>query len=160
GGMPRCLRATQCAVPRQICVERKGKCAMSHHTLQNLMVRMLFDESFIEEIYTDPDGSLTGLGLTEAERNQLLGVDRRAWRYDALRRKRTLRTLVEEFKISTTIVLSETRSLASLECFFSSPFFHAAIKERGSLGMAFSEFLLDGCKRGAWKAPQIDDIVR
>jgi hypothetical protein len=133
---------------------------MSHHTLQNLVVRMLFDETFMEEVYGDPERALAGLDLTETERSQVLAVDRRAWRYDALRRKRTLRTLVEEFKVSTTIVLSETRSLASLERFFSSQFFHSAIRERGSLGIAFSEFLFDGCKRGAWKAPQVENIVR
>jgi len=133
---------------------------MSHHTVQNLVVRMLFDEAFVEAVHADPGRALAGLELTEAERDQLLRVDRRAWRHDALRRKRTLRTLVEEFKVSTTIVLAETRSLASLEHFFSSSFFHRAIQERGSLGMAFSDFLLDGGKRGEWKAPQIEDVVR
>jgi hypothetical protein len=133
---------------------------MSYHTLQNLVVRMLFDEAFVEAVHADPGRALAGSELTEAERDQLLRVDRRAWRYDALRVKRALRTLVEEFKVSTTIVLSETRSLASLEKFFSSPFFHRAVDDRGSLGIAFSEYLLDGCKRGNWKAPQIEDVVR
>ncbi|MDX2031740.1 MAG: hypothetical protein SF339_13790 [Blastocatellia bacterium] len=133
---------------------------MSHHTLQSLVVRMLFDGAFVEAVHADPARALAGVALTEAERAQLLGVDRRAWRHDALRSRRTLHTLVEEFKISTTIVLSETRSLASLERFFSTPFFHRAVQERGSLGMAFSEFLLNGSKRGEWKAPQIEEVVR
>lgn len=133
---------------------------MSYHTLQKLLVRMLFDEEFVAEVYGEPAQALAGLDLTEGEREQLLGVDRRAWRHDALRRKRTLQTLAEEFKISTTIVLSETRSLASLERFFSSSFFHASVQERASMGRAFSEFLLDGCRCGAWTAPQIPDIVR
>jgi len=133
---------------------------MSHHTLQKLMVRMLFDEEFVEEVYGAPDLALAGLDLNEVERSQLLGVDRRAWRHDALRRRRTLRTLVEEFKVSTTIILAETRSLASLERFFSSRFFHASVTERGSMGLAFAEFLLDGCRSGAWNAPQIADVVR
>ena len=133
---------------------------MSHHTLQNLVVRMLFDETFVEAVHADPARALAGLVLTEAERAQLLQVDRRAWRHDALRAKRTLRTLVEEFKISTTLVLAETRSLASLERFFATPFFHRAVQERGSLGMGFSEFLLQGSRRGEWKAPQIEDAVR
>jgi hypothetical protein len=124
------------------------------------MVRMLFDEEFVEEVYAAPDRALAGLDLTEAERSQLLGVDRRAWRHDALRRRRALRTLVEEFKVSTTIILAETRSLASLERFFSSRFFHDSITERGSMGLAFAEFLLDGYRGGAWKAPQIADVVR
>ncbi len=133
---------------------------MSHHTLQKLLVRMLFDEEFVAGVYSDPDGALAELELTEAERGQLLSVDRRAWGHDPLRKRRTLRTLVEEFKVSTTIILAETRSLASLERFFSSQFFHRAVHERGSLGLAFSEFLLDGCRHGLWKAPQISDIVR
>jgi hypothetical protein len=133
---------------------------MSHHTLQKLMVRMLFDEDFVEEVYAAPERTLAGLDLTEAERGQVLGVDRRAWRHDPLRRRRTLRALVEEFKVSTTIILAETRSLASLERFFSSRFFHNSIEERGSMGLAFAEFLLDGSRRGEWEAPQISDVVR
>jgi hypothetical protein len=133
---------------------------MSHHTLQKLMVGMLFDEEFVEEVYASPERALAGLEMTEAERGQLLRVDRRAWRHDPLRRRRTLRTLVDEFKISTTIVLAETRSLASLERFFSSRFFHSSIEERGSMGLAFADFLLDGLRRGQWKAPQIADVAR
>jgi hypothetical protein len=133
---------------------------MSHHALQQAVVRLLFDESFVAEVYANPAQSLAGLDLTETEREQLLAVDRRAWRYDALRRKRTLRALVEEFKVSTTIVLAETRSLASLEQFFSSPHFHRAIAERGSLGLSFAEFLHAGCQRGMWRAPQLPDIIR
>jgi hypothetical protein len=121
---------------------------------------MLFDEEFVEEVCAAPNQALAGLDLTEAERSQLLGVDRRAWRHDPLRRRRTLRTLVEEFKVSTTIILAETRSLASLERFFSSRFFHGSVEERGSMGLAFAEFLLDGYRSEAWKAPQIPDIVR
>ena len=128
--------------------------------MQKLVVRMLFDEALVKAIHQNPGEALAGLALTESERAQLLRVDRRAWRHDALRGRRTLRTLAEEYKISTTILLAETRSLASLENFFSSSFFHTAVQERGSLGMAFSEFLLDGCRHGAWKAPQLPDLVR
>ena len=49
---------------------------MSHHTLQKLMVRMLFDEEFVEDVYAAPGRALAGLDLTEVERSQLLGVDR------------------------------------------------------------------------------------
>jgi hypothetical protein len=133
---------------------------MSHHTLQKLMVRMLFDEAFVAAVHNAPEQILAPLDLTEAERAQLLSVDRRAWRYDALRRKRTLRTLVEEFKISTTIALAATQSLASLEQFFSSPFFHNAVQTRGSLGLSFADFLLDGWQKATWSVPQLPDIIR
>lgn len=133
---------------------------MSHHTLQKLIVRMLFDEALTAAVYAEPKITLSGFDLTDAERAQLLSVDRRAWRYDALRKRRMLRTLAEEFKISTTIILAETRSMASLEAYFSSRFFHAAIQDRGSLARGFAEFLLDGCQSGAWTSPQIADVVR
>ncbi|MDX2041499.1 MAG: hypothetical protein SF097_09625 [Acidobacteriota bacterium] len=133
---------------------------MSHHTLQKLIPRMLFDEAFTASVYSEPEKTLGGFDLTETERAQLLSVDRRAWRYDALRQRRMLRTLAEEFKVSTTIILAETRSLASLETYFSSRFFHAAIQDRGSLARGFAEFLLDGCQTGAWTSPQIADVVR
>jgi hypothetical protein len=133
---------------------------MSHHALQKLLVRMLFDEELVEKIYAAPERELADLDLTEAERNQIISVDRRAWRSDALRRRRTLRALAEEYKISTTIILSETRSLMSLERFFSSQFWRRSVDERGSMGLSFAEFLLDGCRNGEWKAPQIQDVVR
>ncbi len=132
---------------------------MSHHTLQKLTVRMLYDEAFATSVY-DNANALAGLDLTDAERAQLRNVDRRAWRHDALRQRRTLRTLAEEFKIATTIVLAETRSLAALESFFASPFFHRAIQQRGSLAMAFAEFLLDGCVHKKWTAEQLPDVIR
>src|SRR5215470_14178893 len=107
------------AVEHDVSHRRAGESrSMSHHTLQKLLVRMLFDDAFVDEVYADPERSLGEFDLTGAERSQLINVDRRAWRHDPLRRKRTLRTLAEEFKISTTIALAETRSLASLDRFF------------------------------------------
>lgn len=133
---------------------------MSHHTLQKLVVRMLFDEAFVTAVHDNPDEALAGLGLTATERAQLLSVDQRAWRHDALRRRRTLRTLVEEYKVATTIALAETRSLVSLERFFASSHFHNFVQQRGSMGLAFAEFLLEGCRQGAWTAPQLPDVIR
>jgi hypothetical protein len=133
---------------------------MSYHTLQQLTTRMLFDARFTDAVYADAERTLTGLDLTSNERTQLLAVDRRAWRTDALRVRRTLRTLAEEFKISTTIALAETRSLASLEAYFSSQFFHTAIQQRGSLALSFAEFLQDGYRAKRWTAPQLPDLIR
>lgn len=129
---------------------------MSHHAVQRTLTRMLFDEAFVERVYSAPEQALEGIDLTETERGYLLGVDRRAWRHDPLRKRRTLRTLAEEFKISTTLALAETRSLASLERFFSSSQFHQTIESRGSLSAGFAEFL----RRGDWKTPQLADVIR
>jgi hypothetical protein len=133
---------------------------MSHHTLQKLMVRLLFDEALVAQLYSTPDEALAGLELTPAEREQLLSVDRRAWGHDPLLCRRTLRTLVEEFKISTTIILAETHSIASLEAFFSSRGFHDFVEQRGSMAQGFAEFMLDGFQRKCWNAPQLPDVVR
>src|SRR4029077_15421781 len=107
-----------------------------------------------------PDTALANLELSDPERAQLLSVDRRAWRYDPLRRRRTLRTLVEEFKVSTTLALAETRSLASLDGFSSSDYFHQAVQQRDSMGLAFAQFLSDASKSGRFKCPQLPDVLR
>ncbi|MBL8148992.1 MAG: hypothetical protein JNN15_03590 [Blastocatellia bacterium] len=133
---------------------------MSYHTLQKLVVRMLFDEAFVEQVYREPDQLLSKLDLSDQERQQLLGVDKRAWRYDPLRKKRTLRALFEEFKVSTTIALAETRSLASLDLFFSSQAFHSAVQERSSMGLAFAKFLTEKYSSGELKTPQLPDVIR
>lgn len=133
---------------------------MSYHTLQRVVVRMLFDERFVQAVYDQPDEALSGLDLSEQERRQLLATDRRAWRYDPLRRLRTLRTLVEEFKVSTTLVLAETRRLASLDGFFSSTQFHQSVQQRGSMGLAFSQFISDNLQQGLLKTAQLPDVLR
>ncbi|MEW6732990.1 MAG: hypothetical protein AB1489_16815 [Acidobacteriota bacterium] len=133
---------------------------MSYHTLQRLIVRMLFDSSLVVSVYTNPDEALANIDITVGERAQLLAIDRRCWAYDPLRRRRTLRTLVEEFKISSTLALAETRSLAYLENFFSSDLFHQSVAERGSLGFAFARYLADACQAGRLKTTQLPDVLR
>jgi hypothetical protein len=121
---------------------------------------MLFDDGFVAALYSNPDEALANLDLTTDERAQLLAVDRRAWNYDPLRRRRTLRTLVEEFKISTTLLLAETRSLASLDRFFSSNQFHQSVQKRGSMGLAFAQFLSDLYQNNQLKTRQLPDVLR
>lgn len=133
---------------------------MSYHTLQHLTVRLLFDEKFVQNLYKNPDSVLSDLDLTQEEKQQLLKIDPRAWSYDPLRRLRTMRTLVEEFKASTTIVLAETRQLAFLDEFFSSNEFHESIQKRGSMGLAFAEYLSAKFRQGVLKTPQLADVLR
>jgi hypothetical protein len=131
---------------------------MSHRTLERLFVRLLFDPALVERMHADPESVFGALDLEPREREQLLAVDRRAWRHDPLRRLRTLRTLVDEFKASTTIALAQTRSLASLDAFFSSGEFHACVQGRGSMALAFAEFLAR--LAGDSGLPQLDDVLR
>lgn len=133
---------------------------MSFHTLERVYVRMLFDPAFADRVYEDAEAALSGLDLDAGERAQLVAVDRRAWGHDPLRRYRTLRTLAEEYKASTTIALAATRSLAALDAFFSSPEFHGAVQERGSMALAFAAFLGRLVAERPVDAPQLADVVR
>lgn len=132
---------------------------MSYHALERVYVRMLFDPEFVERVYDDPESALDGLGLDAEERAQLTAVDRRAWGHDALRRYRTLRILSEEFKASTTIALAATRSLSSLDAFFSSGEFHAAVQERGSMAGAFARFLARLVEERPIGEPHLPDVL-
>lgn len=133
---------------------------MSYHTLQHLVVRMLFDPAFVSTVYQNPDKALANLNLTEQEKKQLLATDPRAWNYDPLRRLRTMRSLVEEFKVSATLVLSETRRLSFLENFFSSEIFHQFIQDRKSMALAFAEYLSTAIVKGELVTPQLNDVLR
>ena len=133
---------------------------MSYRMLERVYVRMLFDPAFAAKVYEDAEAALAGLDLDESERAQLVAVDRRAWAHDPLRRYRTLRVLAEEFKASTTIALAATRSLGSLDAFFSSPEFHASVQERGSMAAAFSRYLERLVVERPIAAPQLPDVLR
>lgn len=133
---------------------------MSYHTLQHLVVRMLFDPAFVNSVYQNPEQALADLNLSEQEKKQLLSIDPRAWNHDPLRRLRTMRTLVEEFKVSATLVLSETRRLSFLENFFSSKIFHQFIQDRKSMALAFAEYLSNAFAKGELTTPQLNDVLR
>jgi hypothetical protein len=121
---------------------------------------MLFDPQLVQNIYDNPTKALAGVELTTKEREQLLATDRRAWNYDPLRRLRTLRTLTEEFKVSATLALAEKREWAFLDSFFSSKIFHQAMQQRGSLGLAFADFLRQSQQRGTLKTTCLADVLR
>jgi hypothetical protein len=121
---------------------------------------MLFDPVFVARVYADPDTALAGVELTASERANLTAVDRRAWGHDPLRRYRTLRTLSEEYKATTTLVLAATRSLASLDAFFSSDEFHRTVQHRGRMALAFSEFVARIAAERPIDTPQLPDVLR
>src|SRR5439155_12666091 len=92
-------------------------------------------------------------------RAQLAALDDRALRMDRLRRLRALRTLADELKGATTLALAERRSLAFLEDFFCSAAFHQSIEERGSMALAFAEFLAGAAAEGRLRAPLFADVL-
>src|SRR5437867_3273914 len=115
---------------------------MSHHHLQRVVVRMLYDPVFVAQIFADPATALGHEELTDQERRWLVEVDRRAYAVDPLRRTRTLTALIEEFPVSVHHLVQQTSHAALLEAFFSSASFHTCIQQRGSLAAAFSEYVL------------------
>jgi hypothetical protein len=128
----------------------------AHHALQRALVIALHDEGFVAAMHADPEGVLGPLGVGARERAQLLGVDRRAFRTDPLRRRRLLRVLSEEIKVAATLALWETRRVAFLEGFFASPTFRTAVATRAPLAPAFGEFL----GAAGLRTPQLGDVAR
>jgi hypothetical protein len=115
---------------------------MSYHHLQRVVVRMLFDPTLVAQIFADPATALGHEDLTEQEKRWLVEVDRRAYAVDPLRRTRTLTALIEEFPVSVHHLVQQTGQAALLDTFFSSTYFHTCIQQRGSLAVAFSEYVL------------------
>ncbi|MAB88797.1 MAG: hypothetical protein CMJ90_04975 [Planctomycetes bacterium] len=111
--------------------------------MQRVAVRMLFDPAFVAAVYEDPKGALSGIDVPEGLVTQLVGNDRRLWGADHLRRSRALKVLLEEFKVSSTLALSLSRRLATLDGFFGSPHFHGAVQRRGYMALGFAEYLAD-----------------
>jgi hypothetical protein len=110
-----------------------------HLLAQHAVVRMLFDAAFAAQVRAAPDDTLPH--LPSELRHQLAAIDERALRLDRLRGRRLLRTLFDEFKASTTLVLAQRRQLAFLDQFFASPFF-ATVLQGNPLYCAFAEFLM------------------
>lgn len=129
---------------------------MSHQALAQVTVRMRFDPSFARAVYDNPAVALRDEALTQEEISWIHAVDRRAWGTDPLLRARTLRTLYEESRGASTLVLAELRRLSVLYAYFSSPSFHAAMRARGSLFAAYAAYL----RSLHLRTPQLEPVLR
>jgi hypothetical protein len=129
---------------------------VSHRGVQQALVILAHDPGFVTAMHEDPDGALGRLGLSAAEKAQLLAVDRRAFATDPLRARRVLKVLAEELKVATTLALWETRSARVAEGFFGSSFFRAAVVDRTALAPAYGAYLAAMPLR----TPQLPDVIR
>ena len=111
---------------------------MNHRALQRALIVAQYDP---DVRFEDLAGRGEAATLGPEELAELAKVDRRGLRTDPLRRRRLLRTLAEEYKASTTLLLAETRSLADMEAFFTSIAFRVAVLHDASLALAFGAFL-------------------
>src|SRR4051812_385215 len=100
---------------------------------------MLFDGEFAARVRADAAAALPDLPSTL--RAQLAAIDPRALSHDRLLRQRTLRTLFDEFKASTTLFLARAKKLAALDDFFRSRAFHEAVASSRPLAFAYADFL-------------------
>jgi hypothetical protein len=106
---------------------------------QDAVVRMHFDAEFAALVRRAPAEALPD--LPELLRSQLAAIDPRAFKLDRLRGRRLLRTLFDELKASTTLVLAREQRLAFLDGFFSSPAFSQAL-DGSSVVLAYSLYLM------------------
>jgi hypothetical protein len=131
---------------------------MPHREAQKWVVRLLYDPSLLARVKGNP---ALLQGLSAEERASLLSTDERALRADVLRRRRTMKGLVDELKISTTLILAEWRSFVRLEeGFFTSERFHRAIAKDSLLVSALASFLEDECVAGRINHPQVKELLR
>lgn len=128
--------------------------------LQRALVQVMYDPPRLEALRQEAPVPAAP-ALPAPERAALLGIDGRALRIDPLRRRKTLRPLVEELQLSCTAALAERRSLSWLEDgFFTSASFHAAIADDTPLTLALADFLLEACRAGALHSAALPDLVR
>jgi hypothetical protein len=132
---------------------------VSHHVLQALVVRLLYDPELVARMYADPERALAGLELTAAERKLAIAPDRRAYATDPHRRSRTLTELLREYPVAASFVAGEAGGIALLDRFFSSPNFHAAIADRMSLARTFGDYLL-ALARKSHRDPRLAPCAR
>lgn len=107
---------------------------MNPRAIQRAVVRMLFEPEFVAAVH----GSRAVPGLSEAERELLRRVDRRAFGTDPFRRGRAVQAIVEEFPCSAAVL-----GLGRVEEFLRSREFRTCLGGRGSMGLAFATWLED-----------------
>jgi len=110
---------------------------MSHTALRRVVIRLLHDPELARALAADAAQALAGIDLTPDEVRALATVPAAAWRTDPDRPRRVLAALCEEFAAATALAPARTAR------FFSSPHFHRAVQERGSLAAALAAHLAD-----------------
>jgi len=130
---------------------------MSAVQLQRLVVRMLHDPQLVAAVYESPETALADEEVTATERTWILAQDRRRFTADPLRPRRVLKGLLDEYKGSAALLVGATRRVASLDRFFASTAFHAAIRQRRALAPAFGDYL---ATEGAALDPRIAAVAR
>jgi len=109
--------------------------------LQRVVVRMLFDTGFRDQVYADPEAALHGVPLTAAERQWVVTPPPQAYGTDPYRQSRALSGLLEEYPVAGALAVRGPQGIARLQRFFASTAFHDCIQQRGSMAEAFGSYL-------------------
>jgi hypothetical protein len=118
---------------------------MSHVALQRVVVRMLHDAAFARAVLADSHAATREIDLDDAERRWLVAPDPRAYEVDPLRRSRGLTGLIEEYAVSSALLVrarGRDRASTALDAYFSSSAFHWCVQSGGSLADSFGTWLL------------------
>ena len=132
---------------------------MSHVALQRVMVRMLYDAAFTDEVLRDPATALRDVELSDDERAFLARPDPRAWKIDPERPRRSLTVLLQEYPASFALV-HRSDGLGPLQAFFGTPRFHAVVQDRGSMAAAFGDHLVQLAEEGAAGGEPVTALAR
>ncbi len=133
---------------------------MSARALQRIMVRMLFDASYAARVVATPADALVGEDLTEEERSWLASSDPRAWRADSGRPSRALTVLAQEYPTSLALYMAAGGPPGQPIGFFSSLEFHLCVRGRGSMAIAFGDYLIALSLKGALSDRRLTHLVR
>jgi len=113
---------------------------MSHVALQRVMVRMLYDPGFADRVLETPDDALARVELTTTERDWLLAPDSRSWKVDPDRPARSLTVLLQQYPASSFLAVRGAGP-EPLLAYFRSERFHRCIQEKGSMALAYGDYL-------------------
>ena len=133
---------------------------MSARALQRIVVRMLFDATYAERVVATPADALAGEDLTEEERSWLASSDPRAWRADSGRPSRALTVLAQEYPTSLALCMATGGAPGQPIGFFSSLEFHLCVRGRGSMSIAFGDYLIALSLKGALSDRRLTHLVR
>ncbi len=108
--------------------------ALDPRRVQQALVCMLFDPDYEARLRSD----LPVEELSAQERELLRSLDPRSLRTDPMRRPRAVQAILEEYPVSAALV-----GIPAVDAYFASPEFRAAVFGRGSMALAFADYLGD-----------------
>lgn len=124
-----------------------------HHHLQNIVIRLLHDQTLLSELYQNPIKTRDHLGISDEELSWLVQIDQRRWQVDTARPHRSLEGALAHCSV-TALVFSSWCALArqvngtwdhgieELIKYYQSEAFHDCIEQHERLAESLMAWLL------------------